>query len=78
MAATEQRRRGRPAMGDRKFIGFRTATSRAEVLEEAAKAEGITMNKLVEELLDIGYRHWAPGHHERLNGQEELPIGRIA
>ncbi len=65
-------------MGDRKFIGFRTATPWAEELENAAKAEGITLNKLVEELLEIGYQHWTPGHRDRINRQEELPMGRTA
>jgi NRPS condensation-like uncharacterized protein len=74
-AATEHRKPGRRSKGERKFIGFRLEEDRAKELAAVAKAEGITVNELVAELVAEGMSSW---DSSRTDLQGELPIGQMA
>lgn len=77
MTTEGPKRVGRRSKGDRKLIGFRLATDKAEVVSEIAAAEGYRyvsdwVASVVAERIentDLG------GIHQQ---QEELPISRIA
>lgn len=69
-------RTGRRSKGDRKFVGFRIATPKADAMDQIAKAEGYQyvsdwLSDLVEERL-------AATHLHAISQQEELPLGRLA
>ena len=69
-------RTGRRSKGDRKFVGFRIATPKADAMYQIAKEEGYQyvsdwLSDLVEERLANTKLHAVPQ-------QEEFPLGRLA
>ena len=77
MTAEAPKRVGRRSKGDRKLIGFRLATDKAEVVSEIAAAEGYRyvsdwVASVVAERIE---NTDLDGIHQQ---QEELPITRIA
>lgn len=74
--ATTTRRAGRHSKGERRLIGFRLATRKADIVREVAEAEGY-------EYVSDWVAHVV---EERLNNtdlskikiQEELPLGQLA
>lgn len=69
-------RTGRRSKGDRKFVGFRIATPKADAMDMIAKAEGYQyvsdwLSDLVEERL-------SNTRVQPMCQQEELPLGRLA
>lgn len=75
MAATGNHGGGRRSKGDRKFIGFRLETGRAEKLSRIAHEDGMPVSDVVAAIIE---RELEIMEKNREEMQEELPIGRIA
>lgn len=75
MAATGNRGGGRRSKGDRKFIGFRLETGRAEQLSRIAAEDGMAVSDVVAAIIE---RELENIEHERNERQEKLPIAQIA
>jgi hypothetical protein len=69
-------RTGRRSKGDRKFVGFRIATPKADAMEEIAKAEGYQY--VSDWLSDVVEERLANTRLHAIVQQEELPLGRLA
>ncbi|MHC6231995.1 hypothetical protein ACX5I6_20900 [Arthrobacter sp. MMS24-T111] len=69
-------RTGRRSKGDRKFVGFRIATPKADAMEEIAKAEGYQY--VSDWLSDVVEERLANTKLHAIVQQEELPLGRLA
>jgi len=69
-------RTGRRSKGDRKFVGFRIATPKADAMEEIAKAEGYQY--VSDWLSDVVEERLAKTRLHAIVQQEELPLGRLA
>ncbi|MBG6184890.1 hypothetical protein IWX65_002868 [Arthrobacter sp. CAN_A214] len=67
---------GRRHKGDRKLIGFRLATEKANAVREIASAEGFEhVSDWVASVVEDRIQHT---DFSKNNQQEALPIGRIA
>lgn len=77
MTTEAPKRVGRRSKGDRKLIGFRLATDKAEIVSEIAAAEGYRyVSDWVASVVAARIQNTdLDGIHQQ---QEELPISRIA
>jgi hypothetical protein len=69
-------RSGRRSKGDRKFVGFRIATPKADAMDLVAKAEGYQY--VSDWLSDLVDERLANTNLHAIVQQEELPLGRLA
>ena len=69
-------RTGRRSKGDRKFVGFRIATPKADAMDQIAKAEGYQY--VSDWLSDVVEERLANTRLHAIVQQEELPLGRLA
>lgn len=69
-------RTGRRSKGDRKFVGFRIATPKADAIDVVAKAEGYQY--VSDWLSDLVDARLANTNLHAIAQQEELPLGRLA
>jgi hypothetical protein len=69
-------RTGRRSKGDRKFVGFRIATPKADAMEMIAKAEGYQY--VSDWLSDVVDARLANTNFHAIVQQEELPLSRLA
>jgi hypothetical protein len=69
-------RTGRRSKGDRKFVGFRIATPKADAMDMIAKAEGYQY--VSDWLSDLVDQRLANTNLHAIGKQEELPLGRLA
>ncbi|MFJ7751798.1 hypothetical protein ACIQXM_17810 [Arthrobacter sp. NPDC097144] len=77
MTAEGPKRVGRRSKGDRKLIGFRLATDKAEVVSEIAAAEGYRY--VSDWVASVVAERIEKTDLDRIHQQqEELPISRIA
>jgi hypothetical protein len=69
-------RTGRRSKGDRKFVGFRIATPKADAMDLIAKAEGYQY--VSDWLSDLVDQRLANTNLHAIVQQEELPFRRLA
>jgi hypothetical protein len=73
---TPATRTGRRSKGDRKFVGFRIATPKADAMDMIAKAEGYQY--VSDWLSDLVDQRLASTNLHAIGQQEGLPLGRLA
>lgn len=74
--ATTKRRAGRHSKGERRLIGFRLATHKADLVRELADAEGY--EHVSDWVADVVSARLEQTDLSKVRHQEELPIGRLA